>query len=115
MEFLKFFFEFDSPLNGTGVGHCQICSSQYKDKVGSTGNFHKHLKRKHRKQYERERKHNSDALNSDQDSADDRQTSNIDQKINESVTLNLIVKCNLPLSVIEQSGFRAFMKVVAPK
>ena len=115
MEFLKLFFEFDSPVNSTVVGHCQMCNSQYKDKAGSTGNFHKHLKRKHSKQYDRERKQTRDASNSDQDGTDDQQLNNIDQKINESVTLNLIVKCNLPPSVIEQSGFRAFMKLVAPK
>ena len=43
------------------------------------------------------------------------QSTDYDAKINESIATNLIVKCNLPPSMIEQGGFRRFMNVVAHK
>ena len=54
---------------------------------------------------------------SESDSDDERndRSSTYDDRINQSIALNLIVKCNLPPSVIEQPGFRQFMKVVARK
>ena len=51
MEFLKVFFNFDPPKNGFTCDYCKLCNISYKDKVESTGNFHKHLRRKHAKEY----------------------------------------------------------------
>ena len=101
--------------NGICVGLCKLCKSKYNDKVGSTGNFHKHLKRRHKREYLDNRKGRT--VLSESDSGDERNelSSTYDDKINQSIVLNLIVKCNLPPSVIEQPGFRQLMKVVARK
>ena len=52
MSILKDFFLFTRSDNKTISGECKICGKNYSDSSGSTGNFHKHLKRKHNKQYE---------------------------------------------------------------
>ena len=114
MEFLKNFYIFDSPKNGIIVGHCQLCNLPYNDKVCSTGNFHKHLKRKHKKEYSERKNQNYD---SDPESSGEtvHEIAKYEENINESITTNLIIKCNLPPMIIEQPGFREFMKFIAPK
>ena len=99
MDFLKLFYNFELVKPGTVIGHCQICGSQYTDKAGSTGNFHKHLKRKHKEQYDRKRKHEHDASSSDQDGDSNQQIAHVDEKVNELIASNLIVKCNLQLNL----------------
>ncbi len=115
MEFLKNFYNFDSPKIGIIVGHCQLCNFPYNDKVGSTGNFHKHSKRKHKKEYSEEKKQDYDDSNSEPNGETVDQIAKYEEKVNESITTNLIVKCNLPPAIIEQSDFREFMKLVVPK
>lgn len=107
MEFLKAFYEFDAHENGVCVGFYKLCGSKYSDKTGSTGNFYKHLKRKR----------NAGTVPSDpeSDNDDSYKPTTYDERVNQSITLNLIAKCNLPPSFIEQSGFREFMKVVAQR
>ena len=115
MAFLKVFFEFKAHTDGSCVGVCNLCGLVYKDKSRSTGNFHKHLKRKHKKEY-CEKKFDAIVVSeSDAESESGDDVSKYDEKINQSIAMNLIVKCNLPPWIIEQEGFRQFMKVVAGK
>ena len=115
MEFLKAFYEFDAHENGVCVGFCKLCGSKYSDKTGSTGNFHKHLKRKHKTEYLRKRNAGTVPSEPESDNDDSYQPTTYDERVNQSITLNLVVKCNLAPSIIERSGFREFMKVVAQR
>lgn len=115
MESLKAFYDFDPPKKGIVLGHCKYCAGEYKDKIGSTGNFHKHLKRRHKKEYAQSRSRDPVVSDGEVHESMDDESSSYDRKINESIAANLIVKCNLPPSMIEQGGFRRFMNVVAHK
>ena len=115
MEFLKQFYNFDPPKEGKVMGHCKRCSRKYTDKVGSTGNFHKHLDRRHKEEYMQSRGRSSIGSDDGGQESIEYQSTDYDAKINESIATNLIVKCNLPPSMIEQGGFRRFMNVVAHK
>jgi hypothetical protein len=113
MKLLHNFFVF-AQLKNRVSGQCKICHKEYFDNFGSTGNFHKHLKRKHKQQYEN---WNHSHINDQEMDIEENLDDDIKNyaKINESILTNLIVKCNLPPSLIENSGFRQFMKLVSPK
>lgn len=115
MELLKQFYNFDSLQNGTIIGHCQLCGSVYNDKIGSTGNFHKHLKRKHKKEYYELKKQGDDISSLDLDGETDQTNGSADDRINQSIVLHLIIKCNLPPSIVDRPDFRSFLKCLAPK
>ncbi len=53
MNFLKGFFVFNPPKNKITSGECKLCGKTYSDNIGLTGNFHKHLKRKHHTEYDK--------------------------------------------------------------
>ncbi|CAF2019737.1 unnamed protein product [Rotaria magnacalcarata] len=114
MNFLKQFFEFTRPGNNNISGQCKLCGKLYADKLKSTGNFHKHLKRKHTTQYEESKFSDSIPTKNDTNDYSENLTSNV-IKINQVILEELIVKCNLPPSIIEHNGFRNFLKMVAPK
>ena len=46
---------FDVPKNRIIYGYCGLCSVSYKDKIGSTGDFHKHARQKRAKEYAQHR------------------------------------------------------------
>ena len=115
MEFLKVFFNFDPPKNGFICGYCKLCNVSYKDKVGSTGNFHKHLRRRHAKEYAEHREVESAASDVETNVSLEYEGSSYDDKVNQSIVLNLIVRCNLPPSMVEHIGFRKFMSDVVRK
>ena len=108
MEFLKVFFNFGSPKNGFICGYCKLCNSSYKDKVGSLGNFHKHLRRRHAKEYGEHRELKSVASDVETSGNLEYEWGSYDDKVNLSIVSNLIVRCNLPPSVVEHVGFRKF-------
>ncbi|CAF1579910.1 unnamed protein product, partial [Adineta steineri] len=114
MNFLKDFFEFAAPKDGKVSGKCKNCSKSYTDQVGSTGNFHKHLKRVHNDLYDKAKSSNSTTPIKDTNDILENSTNNND-KINQAILEELIVKCNLPLSIAESRGFRNFLKILAPK
>ncbi|CAF3396629.1 unnamed protein product [Rotaria socialis] len=95
MNFLKQFFEFTRPGNNNISGQCKLCGKLYADKLKSTGNFHKHLKRKHTKQYEESKFSDSIPPKTDTNDYSENLTSNV-IKINQVMLEELIVKCNLP-------------------
>ena len=115
MEFLKVFFNLDLPKNGFICGYCKLCNGSYKDKVRSTGNFHKHLRRRHAKEYAEHRELESGASDVETNVSLEYAGGSHDDKVNQSIVSNLIVRCNLPLSIVEHVGFRKFMSDVARK
>ena len=114
MNFLKQFFVFDPVKSKTVKGNCKLCHKKYSDKVGSTGNFHKHLRRKHADGYAEAKQPASRDQKSD---VDDDQSNQADfqKKTSQSIATELIVRCNKPPALVEHSGFRNFMAQLAPK
>jgi hypothetical protein len=119
---LKRYFEFSLVEKNRTNGKCKLCHGNYKDLNGISSNFLKHLKRKHLSEYQ------ESFVHADEDSSDDivcpkdQQTSNDSSptdgkqsRIGVSITKNLIIKCNLPFSIIENPAFREFMKECYPK
>ena len=122
MNFLQEFFEFNRSNNNnndndkTIHGQCRLCEKVYSDTVGSTGNFHKHLKRKHPNPYEKSKFADLVPLNNDINTNESSENlSDYTKKINQSILEELIVKCNLPPAIIENTAFRKFLKMIAPK
>jgi hypothetical protein len=98
-------------------GHCKLCNNNYKDKNGVSSNFLKHLKRKHFCEYQQIFPVHDESLFEDLfNESDDHvsvDTSTIKSKqdrINVAIAKYLIIKCNLPLNLVENQGFRDFMK-----
>jgi BED zinc finger len=114
MNFLKEFFVLTRSKSNNISGQCNICGKFYSDTCGSTGNFHKHLKRKHNAEYEQSRFPDSVATKNDITDYPEELTNDI-IKINQVILEELIVKCNLPPSIVEYAGFRKFLKTLAPK
>ncbi|CAF1410431.1 unnamed protein product [Adineta ricciae] len=114
MDFLKEFFDFKPPKDNKICGICKSCGKTYVDKFGSTGNFHKHLKRAHDDEYKKAKFPNYTKPTEDTGDVAENSTNNND-KINQTILEELIVKCNLPLSIAESRGFRNFMRILAPK
>ena len=114
MKVLDEFFSFNRSNKKNITGECKLCGKQYSDNTGSTGNFHKHLKRKHVNQYEQSKCPDSILSNNDIDDHTECLEVNV-IRINETILKELIVKCNLPLTIVEHIGFRNFLKTVAPK
>lgn len=114
MNSLKDFFEFTRSNNNTISGQCKLCEKIYSDSTASTGNFHKHLKRKHNTQYEEMK--SSDPITSKTDINEQSENlTNNTNKINQAILEDLVVKCNLPPAIIEHIAFRNFLKTFAPK
>ena len=114
MNFLKEFFDFTRPNDNVLSGQCKICENSYSDNIGSTGNFHKHLKRKHNDKYERAKC--PDPTEPEIDSNESAENlSDQTKKINNAILEELIVKCNLPPATVEYTAFRKFVKTIAPR
>jgi BED zinc finger len=122
-EKLKQYFDL-SPIDShrmTGV--CKLCKRSYKDLYGIYSNFKKHLKRQHPLEYQKMfSAHQEENLIDEISNLDDGPTAidsnnlaNKSNRINLSITKNLIIRCNLPLHLIETSAFRDFMKECVPK
>jgi hypothetical protein len=114
-EQLKQHFDFSTIDKNRINGYCKLCSRNYKDKCGVFSNFVKHLKRKHKTEYEKlfvdQVEDSSEVFNgSDYRSTTELSSSNNKQNhINMSIAKYLIIKCNLPLNLVENSAFRQFM------
>ena len=114
---LKKYFKFSSMDNNRICGHCQLCDKDYRDKIGIFSNFLKHLKRKYFSEYERLfYKRDESLLEEGITENVSRSTAQLPLKdskqvyINSAITKYLIVKCNLPLNIVENNEFRDFMK-----
>ncbi|CAF4084866.1 unnamed protein product [Adineta steineri] len=98
-------------------GLCKLCSRNYKDKTGIFSNFLKHLKRKHIAEYEKTYGNEDEYLleNIENEAVAEPSTEILiatckQTRINMSIAKNLIIKCNIPLDIVENSSFREFMK-----
>lgn len=122
-EKLRHFFEFTSGEKNRMNGLCKLCDRTYKDLNGIYSNFSKHLKRKHlseyRKAFQTRNDDNENDISDYESSSDEKSpmdTNNQTQlsikqnQINLSLTKNLIIKCNLPFTIVENSAFRDFIK-----
>ena len=114
IKVLDEFFVLNRSNDKQVTGECRLCGKLYSDNAGSTGNFHKHLKRKHINQYEKSKSPDSILCNTDITDNPGCLEPNV-VKINETILRELIVKCNLPPTLVEHVGFRNFLKTVAPK
>jgi hypothetical protein len=114
MNFLKEFFVLTRSKSNNISGECKICGKFYSDTSGSTGNFHKHLKRKHNAEYEKSKFPDAVASKNDTNDSPEKLTNDI-IKINQVILEELIVKCNITPSTVEQPSFRKFLKTLAPK
>ena len=118
-EKLKLFFDFSLAEKNRMIGLCKLCHHNYKDLHGIYSNFVKHLKRKHLSEYQKSFSLHTDgdSFEDEVDSCDEHQLSNDltqmnskQTRINFSMAKNLIIKCNLPLNVVENAAFREFIK-----
>ncbi|UJR19235.1 hypothetical protein I4U23_022364 [Adineta vaga] len=117
-EHLKSIFEFSYPEKDRINGYCTSCKKDYKDQKGIYSNFVKHLKRKHIRDYERLFPFEGEVILEETNGVDDDQAATVDlpnskakqKQIITSITKNLIIKCNLPLNIVEHVGFRDFLK-----
>ncbi|CAF4967000.1 unnamed protein product [Rotaria sp. Silwood1] len=87
------------------------------DRHGTYSNFIKHLKRIHPNEYELIASSDAAYLNEEENVVSDDRTiadlGNIKYKQNQfilSITKNLIIKCGLPLNIVEHTSFRDFLK-----
>ena len=85
MGFLKVLFNFDPPRNGFICGYCKLCNSSYKDKVASTGNFHKHLRRRHAKEYTEHRELESVTSDIETNGSLEYEGGSYDDKVDQSI------------------------------
>ena len=85
MDFLKKFYDFDPQRKGIAVGRCKYCGGEYKDKIGSTGNFHKHLKRRHTKEYQQSRSRDPIVSDAEVHESTEYDSTSYDGKMNESI------------------------------
>lgn len=122
-EKLKQYFELSPIDNNRTIGICKLCHRAYKDLYGIYSNFKKHLKRQHPYEYQK-----SFCLRPEDDPSgeidvlpDDPTAATLDNnrskssRINLTIIKNLIIKCNLPLNLIENPAFRDFMRECVPK
>jgi hypothetical protein len=113
---LKEYFDFSMIDRNRINGYCKLCSQNYKDKCGNFSNFLKHLKRKHTPEYNKlsfDQVEDSSVVVNDSDyrATTELSSSNTKQnRINMSIAKYLIIKCNLPLNLVENYAFRQFMK-----
>lgn len=116
-EKLKKYFIFSSIEQNRVRGHCHLCGQDYKDKIGIYSNFLKHLKRRHLSDYEETFKNKDEGL-VEEEIFDGNRSTTVDlstnkskqARINLAITKNLIIKCNLPLNLVENNAFRDFIK-----
>lgn len=111
------YFEFSSDEKNRNNGLCKLCHRNYKDKHGIFSNFFKHIKRAHPNEYAHtlsvEDERSSEAQHANEDSSRSAELTNLKDRKNRvifSIAKNLIVRCNLPFSLIESAGFRDFAK-----
>ncbi|CAF4240910.1 unnamed protein product, partial [Adineta steineri] len=90
-------------------GKCSICSQDVVDKYGNTSSFAPHMKTKHETIYEECLDDMIKQKTKKYASTDPRQF-----KLTESIVKDLIIECGLPVSLIDQNGFKNFMQTVDP-
>ena len=121
----KFFININAEAKKTNSWHgkCSICSQDVTDKYGTTSNFVRHMKRKHNIVYEEwlvKKNVNTDMKQRTLDDMIKEKTSKYlstdfrQVKLTESIVKDLIIECGLPISLVDQDGFKSFMAAVDP-
>lgn len=122
----KDYFEFSACGTNRTNGYCTLCKENYKDKVGIYSNFLKHFKRLHSREYQQmfeseEKSPNcssptrSKVIMAKSPVSIPTSTKCKQQQLNASIAKNLIIRCNLPFGIVENTAFREFMKELNPK
>lgn len=113
------FFEFSSLDEKRTKGNCKLCGKDYTDYRGIYSNFIKHLRRKHQTRYDEVVSGNDEYENETVNVPNDDKITNVplvgknkDHQFLMSITKNLIIKCGLPLHLVEKGAFREFLKDV---
>ena len=111
------YFEFSLTEKSQNNGLCKLCNRIYKDKCGIFSNFLKRLKRAHPDEYARtfniHDEFSSEGKRDTEDSSTSLELTNSKYRHNRitfSIAKNLIIRCNLPFSLVESAGFRDFAK-----
>ena len=109
----KQYFDFTPIDKNRTNGLCKLCHRNYKDKTGIYSNFLKHFKRVHAYQYDQLFNRDNAFLMEENRELNDDQTlldlTNMKYKENRivlSIAKNLIVRCNLPLNLVEKPAFQ---------
>ena len=121
----KFFININAEAKKTNSWHgkCSICSQDVTDKYGTTSNFVRHMKRKHNIVYEEwlvKKNVNTDMKQRTLDDMIKEKTSKYlstdfrQVKLTESIVKDVIIECGLPISLVDQDGFKNFMATVDP-
>jgi hypothetical protein len=119
----KFFIDVEAKKPNSWHGKCSVCSRDIVDKYGTTSNFARHMKTNHEKIYEEWLSKKNANLDTKQRNIDDmikkktNKYSSTDPrqvKLTESIIKDLIIECGVPLSLVDQDGFKNFMEVVDP-
>ncbi|CAF0941124.1 unnamed protein product [Rotaria sordida] len=119
----KFFIDVQARKPNSWHGKCSICSQGVADTYGTTSNFVRHMKTKHENEYEEWLAKKNANLDTKQRNIDDmikQKTSKYSStyprqvKLTESIIKDLIIECGIPLSLVEQNGFKNFMEIVDP-
>jgi hypothetical protein len=117
VEKRKQHFDFSSIDKNRINGFWKLCDYNYKDKMGIFSNFLKHLKRMHVHEYRKlfiDQDENSPAnviVDNDYRTTTESSSNNHKQtRVNLAIAKYLIIKCNLPLNLVENCAFREFMK-----
>ena len=104
----KVHFEFtrlaNERINAFGI----LCRKNYEDSSEVTSHFLKHLKRLHVREYDR-------LFFGEQHKGADINEKGKQNRLSSSIVKNLVVKCNFPLNIVENSAFRDFMMECAFK
>jgi hypothetical protein len=114
------YFDFSPFDKNRTNGLCRLCNRNYKDQNGIFSNFLKHLKRIHPFEYDQIFARDEYECLTEENNVfgDDRAAAAADltstkykqSRILFSLTKNLIIRCNLPLNLVENRAFRDFMK-----
>lgn len=113
----KKYFIFSDSSDDRVIGYCTLCQRNYKENKGIFSNFVKHLQRKHKSEYDKSR-NTDDVEDSDQENinvingnstASSSPSKTKQKRINMAIAKHLIIKCNLPLSIVENGAFRDFI------
>ena len=119
----RFFIDVQVKAPNSWHGKCSICSQDVTDKYGTTSNFARHMKTKHKNIYEEWLAKKNAKTDNKQQNLDDmfkrktKKYSSTDSRqvrLTESIIKDLIIECGVPLSLVEQNGFKNFMQIVDP-
>ena len=119
----RFFIDVQVKAPNSWHGKCSICSQDVTDKYGTTSNFARHMKTKHENIYEEWLAKKNAKTDNKQQNLDDmfkrktKKYSSTDPRqvrLTESIIKDLIIECGVPLSLVEQNGFKNFMQIVDP-